>query len=181
MMVQCQHIDLQEVAPMEKENPKLTLGVGILFLAYSAMMLWLLFDRVPQNTGLSYWQSVSFNMNLVPLRTIAMYVHILLNTTTPYMLRHAIINLFGNIGMFIPYGIFLPILFPRLQTYWRCWLWAMLGILVVELLQLFTLLGSLDIDDLLLNLIGVTIGYGIFRLAQKLIQKYHTTYKKPRR
>jgi len=31
-------------------------------------------------------------------------------------------------------------------------------------LQLLTLLGSCDIDDLLLNLMGTALGYGVFRL-----------------
>jgi len=33
--------------------------------------------------------------------------------------------------------------------------------------QLFTLLGSADIDDLILNLVGTAIGFGIFRLLNK--------------
>lgn len=44
------------------------------------------------------------------------------------------------------------------------------GIIVaVELLQLFTLLGSCDIDDLILNMIGAFLGYGLFRMVQKRI------------
>ena len=34
---------------------------------------------------------------------------------------------------------------------------------VVEIIQLFTLLGSCDVDDLILNILGVFIGFIIFK------------------
>ena len=37
----------------------------------------------------------------------------------------------------------------------------------VEILQLFTLLGSMDIDDLILNLAGMIFGYLIFVLFKR--------------
>ena len=37
-----------------------------------------------------------------------------------------------------------------------------LSITLVEVLQLVTLLGSLDIDDLILNLFGMLVGYLFF-------------------
>ena len=43
-----------------------------------------------------------------------------------------------------------------------------LTILSIELLQLFSLLGSCDVDDLLLNLVGTTIGFGMWKLYQFL-------------
>ena len=33
------------------------------------------------------------------------------------------------------------------------------AILLIEALQLFTLLGSFDVDDIILNLCGMTVGY----------------------
>ena len=41
-----------------------------------------------------------------------------------------------------------------------------LVITAVELAQLFTLLGSCDIDDLILNVLGAALGYGIHKLAK---------------
>ena len=40
-------------------------------------------------------------------------------------------------------------------------------ILLVETLQLFTLLGSFDIDDVILNLAGMLIGYFLCLLRRK--------------
>ena len=40
-------------------------------------------------------------------------------------------------------------------------------IAAVEAVQLFTLLGSCDVDDLLLNLLGVLLGWGLLRLFSR--------------
>lgn len=86
----------------------------------------------------------------------------------PYLVRHALINLAGNIVMFIPLGFLLPCLWSRLRPFGR-FLPAIVAIIVgIEPIQLFTLLGSYDIDDLLLNTIGSVIGFGLLRLADKL-------------
>ena len=36
--------------------------------------------------------------------------------------------------------------------------------ILVEIIQFFTFTGSADIDDLILNTIGATIGYGIIKI-----------------
>ena len=148
----------------KKENA--TLIFGILFMLYAAMMLWLLFDRPSDGGGLSYWSQVKLNLNLIPLRTVALYIRTLMNTGNAYLLRHAIINLAGNVIMFVPLGALLPAIWPTLRKFWKCWLCSAGCIAVIEILQLFTLLGSCDIDDLILNLVGVSIGFGCYILLR---------------
>jgi len=96
--------------------------------------------------------------NIVPLDTIRRYV------TLDGTLVHAWpINLLGNIGVFVPFGFLIP-----LATGWRWWrsLSAfVLGVLVLEMLQLVTKRGSFDVDDVLLNAIGFAIGYILYESA----------------
>ena len=141
----------------------------VLLAVYALVMLWLLFgQRLGMQSAVSYWEYVSWSLNLVPFRTIGEYVKILLDPPMAYLLRHAIINLAGNVAMFVPLGVLLPWVFPRLRRFSRCLL-VSLGLLVlVEVTQLFTLLGSGDVDDLILNLLGVLLGYTLFRLAARL-------------
>ena len=40
-------------------------------------------------------------------------------------------------------------------------------VMAVELIQLFTLRGSGDIDDLILNMAGAAIGFAVFQIIQK--------------
>lgn len=152
--------------------PKKTLP-RLLLVFYATLMLWLLFfqiARIPNYYAGSYWQQVKSNLNLVPFHTVGNYLHILLHRDYylekwgfagmyTFQARQAVINLGGNIGMFIPLGVLLPWVFEKLRKIWKALL-ATAGIIsLVEIVQLFTLLGSCDVDDLILNVIGVAIGY----------------------
>ena len=138
---------------METRHKKLHM---ILFCIYSAFMLVLLFNRAGGIEGVDYWTQIQGNLNLEPFHTIRLFLKVL--DQQAYSAT-AIINLGGNVIMFIPLGFFLPRVFPALRKFWRTLLITAFIITAVELAQLFTLLGSCDIDDLILNVIGATLGY----------------------
>ena len=73
-----------------------------------------------------------------------------------------IINIFGNILMFVPFG-FLGIVFPKLSNFWILILDFLFAIIILESFQYFTRLGVFDIDDVILNTVGVAIGFWIYR------------------
>lgn len=73
-----------------------------------------------------------------------------------------IINIFGNILIFVPFG-FLGIVFPKLNNFWILILDFLFAIILIESLQYFTRLGVFDIDDVILNTVGVAIGFWIYR------------------
>ena len=54
-----------------------------------------------------------------------------------------------------------------MRNFFVFFLTCFLSIALVEQLQLVTLLGSLDIDDLILNLFGMIVGYIAFMLIKK--------------
>ena len=134
-----------------------------LFMAYGALMLWLLFDRPGFTPGIPYWDQVAQQLNLVPFRTLRLFAH-LLDSGVRAHIRMAVINLGGNVIMFIPLGLLLPKVFPKLSSLLRVLLTTAAIITVVEIIQLFTLVGSCDIDDLILNVAGAAIGYGLHKL-----------------
>ena len=133
----------------------------LLFLAYAMWMLWLLFgQRLGNGTSGALWD----NMNLRPLETIRLFWN-LLDHRNPALVRHAVINLVGNVIMFVPLGFFLPLIFSRLRRFMKLVLTSTLLIVSVELVQLFTRLGSCDTDDLILNLAGVILGFLLWRIT----------------
>ena len=149
-----------------------------IFCAYSAWMLGLLFIReLPDLSapGFSYWEHIRSHVHLIPFTTTSGFVRLLLQPgnylswmpADAYLAacRHAIRNLGGNILLFVPLGFLLPRVFPRLQSLAKTLLCTAAIILCVEILQLFTLLGYCDIDDLILNTLGAAIGYSLHRLA----------------
>ena len=135
-----------------------------LFAAYAALMLWLLLHRSGYVNGIPYLQQMK--ANLIPFRTMRLFFR-LLSHHRPRLVRAAVINLAGNVVMFIPLGIFLPLVFRKLRKWWRTLLCVALIITAVETAQLLTLVGSCDIDDLILNLAGAACGYALFKLMKK--------------
>lgn len=125
-----------------------------LFLLYCVAMFWLLFgQRIGEPT---YLAKIRMNINLTPMRTIRQYLHLLHD---PRYTWHAFVNLFGNVLMFIPLGYLLPKIWVRYRKFFRLIFYAFLVLIAVEVTQYFTMLGSLDVDDIILNLAGVIIGY----------------------
>lgn len=73
-------------------------------------------------------------------------------------------NLAGNVIIFIPFGIFLPMASKYRDFIATCGYSFILS-LMVELFQLVTRIGSFDVDDLLLNTLGGALGYIIMVLC----------------
>lgn len=71
----------------------------------------------------------------------------------------------GNLIAFIPIGIFGPVLCKGLRRYWALLGAFVAAILCLELLQMVTYLGSFDLADVVVNTMGVTIGYCTYRAA----------------
>ncbi len=72
------------------------------------------------------------------------------------------INIIGNIAMFIPVGIVWPICFKKLNTIGKSILAGGSFSLFIEIVQLLFFDRCSDVDDLLLNTIGVAIGSVIY-------------------
>ncbi|NMW85362.1 VanZ family protein [Peptoniphilus sp. AGMB00490] len=99
--------------------------------------------------------SGAWGVNLVPFRTIKNYIKY-----SGFL--HTMTNIIGNIIIFVPFGILLPEIFPKTRS-----LLKILGItsvtsFFVEFIQFF--IGrSVDIDDLILNVLGSAIGYFMWK------------------
>lgn len=77
-------------------------------------------------------------------------------------------NLVGNILVFVPFGFLLPVAYPACGRWWRVFYCAVGFVMCIELFQLFSAFGAFDVDDILLNVFGSVIGYGIFVVVRKL-------------
>lgn len=117
-----------------------------------------------------YWMFLGFGRevhtggplqyNLVPLRTVSLYF----NLDNGLSLINRLVNLLGNVVVFIPFGFLWPLVKTPSISWLRISLYAVPCILLLECLQMLLHVGSFDIDDLLLNMLGVWIGYGLFRV-----------------
>jgi glycopeptide antibiotics resistance protein len=112
------------------------------------------------------WQLVKANMhkaNVKPFTTIKLYLN---SHGNP---EYAINNLLGNTIGFIPLGILLPLLFTKLRSATATIFCVLIFSFAFEIFQLFSMLGIFDVDDLILNTLGGTIGYLMFILIEKWI------------
>lgn len=151
---------------MEEKRSGITTVGKVLFGIYCLTMLWLLFGQRIGSGSASYTEQLQSSVNFIPFRTIRWFLTVGEKTSNQYLLRHAFVNLTGNVILFIPLGIFFPGLWKGLRSFWKLLLCLIAVILGVELLQLLTLLGSCDIDDLILNLFGALLGYGLWLLCR---------------
>ncbi len=105
----------------------------------------------------------SARINLVPFQVFADSAEqIRRNANTGYFL----INFLGNLAMFVPVGLFPPML-SRRYSFKRTVLLGLSISLAIELCQIPLWRGA-DIDDVWLNTLGAAIGYGFYALARRL-------------
>ncbi len=81
------------------------------------------------------------------------------------------INIIGNLTMFIPVGIVLPVCFKRLDNVIKVVLVGFGMTLFIELSQLLFYDRGTDVDDVILNTIGTFIGAALFFTIKELRQR----------
>jgi len=101
---------------------------------------------------------------LVPFRTIRSY---LAHGLVPSENR----QLLGNVVLFVPLGFALPLAISRLQTFPRTLLAGIATSTFIELGQMVVPAHGPDVDDIILNALGVALGFllwfGLDRLASR--------------
>ncbi len=88
-------------------------------------------------------------------------------------------NLCGNILIFVPYGFFISMA-GHSRGFFRTLIYSMGLSLCVEIIQLFTRVGSFDVDDILLNTVGGVLGYIIFAVCNSIRRKHDIWKQKDR-
>lgn len=143
-----------------------------LFVAYLILLVRLIVLKYPPRmTGeiLRIWSVDGFirhlrTANVVPFHTIR---RVLFHTRSPFETR----TLVYNVIAFVPLGVFLPCLWKQARRWYAVLAAGVMVSLALELVQLITLLGEADVDDLLLNAAGALVGYGLFRTTATLLQR----------
>ncbi|ENH96056.1 hypothetical protein J416_12664 [Gracilibacillus halophilus YIM-C55.5] len=149
----------------EKTKKIIRVIFSISFIFYVFILLRLLFlSRVSGigTTDLSLLESIRINSNFIPFKTINTYLQAIFDNSMNMGIP--IKNLFGNLFMFLPMGIYLPFFFKSVHQWRKFTLLMIVILLFVEILQLFTGRGSFDIDDFILNMVGAYIGFGIWKV-----------------
>jgi len=147
------------------------------FLVYLIMMSSLLFGgyrifhHIYSESKMDWRIWMEYNTNFIPFHSIGEYI----NNFIHHSMNYDIIldNLFGNLILFMPMAVFLPCLFSRMYK-WRYLVPVMAIIIIaVEAVQLVFQLGSMDVDDFILNFSGAMLAFGFLHIpaVKRLLQR----------
>lgn len=138
------------------KRQKLGWALFILYLCVLAHLMFFSesFGRTDTSRGYQY--------NLTPMNEITRYFHHY-DVVGPVLF---LINIVGNVAAFMPFGFFLPIISRRSKKWYNT---VMLGFgfsLTLETLQLIFMVGSFDVDDMILNTLGAALGFATYQAVQ---------------
>ncbi|HHU53135.1 MAG TPA: VanZ family protein [Clostridiaceae bacterium] len=153
---------------LKKKNHKII--AGVLFIVYLAALVYILLFKADPGFSPHDYTAIHqitnkkpSNFNLIPFNTIKLFIKSFLNNRN----LTSLLNVLGNILIFMPFGIFVQLFWPNRKSFLITFLSGSLIILLIEFVQLITVWGILDIDDYLLNIIGVILGWLLMRIFIK--------------
>jgi glycopeptide antibiotics resistance protein len=130
---------------------------GILLIAYLGFIGY--FGFISKIAGRTRSNIKAYN--LVPFYSIGKY----LKVSDFSSLVEFVINILGNIIVFMPVGIFIPYLFHNKTWAYKINFILIIGFLFsfgVESIQFIISVGVFDVDDLILNTLGALIGWKLY-------------------
>lgn len=133
----------------------------ILFIIYVMLLAYFLFFS--EAYGRTGFETREYRYNLELFREIKRFWRY-----REQLGMISFLNLAGNVIGFIPFGFILPVLSRKHLGAILVTLGGFSFSLWVETMQLILKVGSFDVDDLLLNTIGVVIGYILFHICNGL-------------
>ena len=142
-----------------KRNKKLHLWVC--FIAYLLLLGYLVFF----SSYMGRDGNNNYRYNLVFFQEIGRFYYYGIRTGNWDLF---LLNVVGNIAVFIPIGVFFCKLFKRCKKLFPTALLTFELSLVIEIIQLLTKVGSFDVDDLFLNTMGGVCGYIIYMICHNV-------------
>lgn len=137
-------------------------GFGVFTLTYIVLLVSVLFSR--NSLGNHY------RNNYIPFKTIWGYI----SGKADFI--YIISNIVGNIVIFIPLGCIVYYYLYRKMKVSICIFVSILLVILIEFLQKKYVVGSFDIDDILLNSLGIYLGIKILvgeknKISKNLLEK----------
>lgn len=128
-------------------------------------------------------------INYIPLKSIISDISTIGSTgfSLAFEIKLFVMNIGGNILLLLPLGLFLPVLWKNLRNLKKIFFIGLITSLSIEVFQLienilFLRFRSVDIDYVIFNVIGIIIGYYLFKITYKskldfLINKFQINQK----
>ncbi len=155
---------------MKIKNKKLILySSRILFVLYIIILAYFLFFSDKYGRTIS---TEEYRYNLTLFKEVKRFIHY----RDEVGLESFIVNIFGNILAFAPFGFVLPIISKDTRKMTHITLLSLEFSFTIELIQLIFRIGVFDVDDVLMNTLGGMVGGICFFICYKFSKK--SKYKK---
>lgn len=154
----------------QKQVRKVRMLGKILFVLYIVFLVYFLcFSELYGRTG----TVEEYRYNLVLFKEISRFIEYREELGTFAVFA----NLFGNILIFVPYGFFISVA-SHSRGFLKTVFYSFVLCFGVEIFQLFTRVGSFDVDDILLNTLGGVLGYILFMICNRIRRKHDVRKQK---
>lgn len=156
MFIKWRHIKINK----HRERILLLFSLYLMGLAFLTVFPIIRFT----SSGIEIFYNGINDMNLIPFRILYdTYIEVTRNHNFTYFL----VSFLGNIVIFIPIGIFIKLLWPKLSNS-KIILYGFCISLFIEICQI-PLPRTTDIDDLLCNTFGVYLGVLCYRIWKRYV------------
>jgi glycopeptide antibiotics resistance protein len=153
------------------KNKLLKICVSLLFVVHILIVIKLVLLKDTDSLKSHFTENYNIDLlhkngrqgNYIPFYTVKYYV------TGTDLQKYTKENLVGNVLLFFPFGILLPVLFNSVNGYQKLIFITLLMSLGLELIQLVTALGTFDVDDIILNVLGAALGFGTSILSKEIV------------
>lgn len=146
--------------------------ISFIFFAYFLVVINITFFPIPIDPNvinISRLAEDTIHQNWIPFSTIYFMLKYSLNNI------NSLLNIVGNVLLFAPFGFLLPMISRKLSTKV-----IPLGIFVILIIEVSQLVSSnlygftyriFDVDDVILNTIGLLIGVILYRVLIRVFRK----------
>ena len=138
----------------------------VLFLLYIVMLIdfTLIDESFGRDISIIFLKSKAERLdylrnstNMIPFETVRLFIRGYADDNVSFLAFCE--NLLGNIGVFMPFALFLPMFFSKLSRFWQYICVVAVIVIAIEIMQLVFLTGACDIDDLILNVSGAALAF----------------------
>nr|WP_246208663.1 VanZ family protein [Anaerotalea alkaliphila] len=81
-------------------------------------------------------------------------------------------NIYGNMAAFMPLGLLLPLVLPKAGRLSGTLFSGLLVSVFIEAVQFICKVGSLDVDDVVLNVLGTLLGWMLYRIGRHIQERF---------
>lgn len=143
--------------------------LALAFVGYMILLVYFLFFSEEYGRTKHF---LNYQYNFVPFREISRFI----KYRDVVGLDAFLVNIVGNVVVFMPFGFFVPGLerrkFGPFLNFLKITGIGFVFSLTVETIQLVSKVGCFDVDDLMLNTVGVALGCVCYSICRKILNGY---------